>query len=89
MPHVIAKITTLDEIKKIAQHILKFRKILTLCPTVRILVQKPKIHAVWLFPICVLNCHAAYYTTFPFSLAKAARPIARTGLPLFSRRIQS
>ena len=66
MPHVIAKITALDEIKKISQHILEFCKILTLRPTIRILVQEPKIHAIRLFPICILNCHAAYYTIFPF-----------------------
>ena len=83
MPHVIAKITALDEIKKIAQHILKFGEILALRPMVWILIQEPKIHAVWLFPICILNRHAAYYTIFPFSLTKEARPIARTGIPLF------
>ena len=79
MPHVIAKIAALDEIKKISQHILKFREVLTLCPTVRILVQEPKIHTVRLFPICILNCHAAYYTIFSFSFTKEARPITRTG----------
>ena len=83
MPHVIAKITTLDKIKKIAQHILKFGEILALRPMVWILIQKPKIHTVWLFPICILNCHAAYYTIFPFPFTKEARPIARTGYRRF------
>ena len=71
MPHVIAKITALDEIKKISQHILEFRNILALCPAIRILVQKPKIHAVRISPICILNCHAPYYTIFLLRLAEA------------------
>ena len=70
MPHVIAKITALDEIKKISQHILEFRNILALCPAIRILVQKPKIHAVRISPICILNCHAPYYTIFLLRLAE-------------------